>query len=156
MLENRMFPLPLRRGGEAPAGLRLDSREASSKRRLRPRIVPGKSGESLLIQAIRHEDGLAMPPKKPRLSEEIDHTSRNGWTSAAPIAGRVAQPSFSATIQKSPIALGVPAGQEARSTAGPGSRLGSHNPIDAFILSKLEERRWHPSRRRTQPIGSVA
>ena len=31
--------------------------------------MPGKVGESLLIQAIRHEDGLAMPPKKPKLAE---------------------------------------------------------------------------------------
>src|SRR4051794_30509778 len=47
-------------------GLRLDSRE----RLLEggdsgPAVVPGKSGESLLIHALRHEDGLAMPPKKP-------------------------------------------------------------------------------------------
>src|SRR5438270_13094568 len=52
-------------------GLRLDSRE----RLLEggdsgPAIVPGQSGESLLIHAIRHEDGLAMPPKKPRLPEQ--------------------------------------------------------------------------------------
>src|SRR6516225_6825102 len=49
-------------------GLRLDSRD----RLLEggdsgPAVVPGKSGGSLLIHALRHEDGLAMPPKKPRL-----------------------------------------------------------------------------------------
>src|SRR4051794_40883159 len=34
-----------------------------------PAVVPGKSDESLLIRAIRHEDGLEMPPKKPLLPE---------------------------------------------------------------------------------------
>src|SRR5215472_2680417 len=51
-------------------GLRLDSREAMlAGGDSGPAVVPGKPGESLLIQAIRHQDGLAMPPKKPRLTE---------------------------------------------------------------------------------------
>ena len=66
-----------------------------------PAIVAGKSGESLLIQAIRHEDGLEMPPKKPRLSEEIV-TDIAKWVDLGapyPAAG-VTQPSFSSTIQQ--------------------------------------------------------
>lgn len=53
-------------------GLRLDVREAILEGGdSGPAVVPGKSEESLLIQAIRHEDGLAMPPKKPKLSDQI-------------------------------------------------------------------------------------
>ena len=36
-----------------------------------PAVVPGKSSESLLVQALRHEDGLEMPPKAPRLADEV-------------------------------------------------------------------------------------
>ena len=51
-------------------GLRLDSREALlDGGDTGPAVVPGEPGESLLIQAIRHEDGLEMPPKKPKLAE---------------------------------------------------------------------------------------
>src|SRR5690242_20073253 len=35
-----------------------------------PAVVPGDIGESLLIQAIRHEDGLEMPAKKPKLPDQ--------------------------------------------------------------------------------------
>src|SRR5262245_52930657 len=53
-------------------GLRLDSREAMLKGGDNgPAVVPNKSDESLLLQAIRHEGDLAMPPKKPRLSDEV-------------------------------------------------------------------------------------
>ena len=52
-------------------GLRLDSRELLLQGGdSGPAVEPGKAGESLLIQAIRHQDGMAMPPKKPRLSEQ--------------------------------------------------------------------------------------
>ncbi len=56
---------------EVKGGLRLDSRAVV----LRggdsgPAVVAKKNGESLLIQAIRHEGGLEMPPKKPKLSDK--------------------------------------------------------------------------------------
>src|SRR5437868_11156110 len=83
-------------------GLRLDARD----RMLEggdsgPAIVPGKSGESLLIRAIRHEDGLAMPPKKPRLPE---HTLADfeKWINAGapfPAAGE-SPPSDSSAMQQ--------------------------------------------------------
>jgi mono/diheme cytochrome c family protein len=56
-----------RQADEVQGGLRLDFKAGV----LRggdsgPAVVAGKSGESLLIQAIRHEGGMAMPPKKER------------------------------------------------------------------------------------------
>ncbi len=51
-------------------GLLLDSRAAMLKGGdTGPAVVPHKSDDSLLIQALRHEGGLAMPPKKPKLSD---------------------------------------------------------------------------------------
>ena len=46
------------------SGLRLDTRAGVLKGGdTGPAVVPKKLDESLLIQAIRHEDGLEMPPK---------------------------------------------------------------------------------------------
>ena len=36
-----------------------------------PALVPGKAGESLIVQALRHQDGLEMPPQKPRLPASV-------------------------------------------------------------------------------------
>jgi hypothetical protein len=128
------------------AGLRLDSREALLEGGdSGPAIVAGKSGESLLIHAIRHEDGMAMPPKKPRLSEAVVADFAKWVDLGAPYPPASAiQPSFSATIQQ---ARSHWAFQPVRKAVTPPVRDAAwlHNPIDAFILAKLEERRWHPS-----------
>ena len=57
---------------ELQGGLRLDSRPGT----LRggdsgPAVVSGKSAESLLIQAIRHEGDHEMPPDKPQLADAV-------------------------------------------------------------------------------------
>ncbi|MBI2681568.1 MAG: hypothetical protein HYX25_11260, partial [Candidatus Solibacter usitatus] len=55
---------------DVKGGLRLDSSAGVLKGGdSGPAIVPGKGGDSLLIQALRHEGGLAMPPKK-KLSDQ--------------------------------------------------------------------------------------
>src|SRR5690349_19780964 len=56
--------------GKASNSLRLDSREAILKGGdSGPAVELDDPEESLLIQAIRHEGGLEMPPKKPKLPE---------------------------------------------------------------------------------------
>ncbi len=56
---------------EVKGQLRLDTRVGIRKGgETGPAVVPGKPNESLLIQALRHEDGLEMPPKQ-KLSDEI-------------------------------------------------------------------------------------
>lgn len=67
VLKAQCYACHSRQAEEVTGGLRLDSRAAV----LRggdsgPAVVAGKSGESLLIRAIRHEGGMAMPPKKER------------------------------------------------------------------------------------------
>ncbi len=67
--ETKVRPLLIERchkchsGTMAKGGLRLDSREALLKGgETGPAIVSGKPDESLLIQAVRQQNGLAMPP----------------------------------------------------------------------------------------------
>lgn len=72
VLKAQCYSCHSRQADEVKGGLRLDFKAGV----LRggdsgPAVVAGKSGESLLIQAIRHEEGMAMPPKKPKLSNQI-------------------------------------------------------------------------------------
>jgi hypothetical protein len=127
-------------------GLRLDSREAALEGGdSGPAIVPGQAGESLLIRALRHEDGLAMPPKKPRLPETTI-TDFAKWIDAGATYSTMGE---SPTAGPSPI-------QQARShwAFRPVKKADSpvvadpawvKNPMDAFILAKLEARRWRPA-----------
>src|SRR4051812_21431550 len=69
--ERRVRPLLIERchkchaAARTKGGLRLDSREAVLKGgETGPAVVPGKPDESLLIQAVRHRDGLTMPPNE--------------------------------------------------------------------------------------------
>lgn len=58
-------------GGDEPeAGLSLMSREAVLKGGEQgPAAVPGEPGESLILTAIEHRDGMKMPPKGKRLDQ---------------------------------------------------------------------------------------
>jgi hypothetical protein len=125
-------------------GLLLDSRAGMLKGGdSGPAVVPSKSDESLLIQAIRHEGDLAMPPKKPKLSDDV-------------IAGFVKW-----------IDLGAPGAPEGKGTTGVVTAAARRhwafqpvkkaappvvaktpwirNEIDTFVLAKLEERAWQPA-----------
>ncbi|MGE3777510.1 MAG: alpha/beta fold hydrolase [Pirellulaceae bacterium] len=57
---------------EVKGGLALDTREGIRKGGdSGPAVVPGDASASLLIAAIRHEDGLEMPPKAKLTDEQI-------------------------------------------------------------------------------------
>jgi hypothetical protein len=127
-------------------GLRLDSREAMLEGGdSGPAIVPGQSGESPLIQAIRHEDGLAMPPKKPKLSAETIADFAK-WVDAGATypAAADGRPTDASPIQE---ARSHWAFQPVKKTSPPrvNDSAWVRNPIDAFILAKLEEHRWQPA-----------
>ena len=127
-------------------GLRLDSRDRILEGGdSGPAVVPGKSGESLLIHALRHEDGLAMPPKKPRLPEQTIADFETWINAGAPFSTATdSPPSDSSSVQQArthwafqPVRKLVP--PPVHDAAWP------RNPIDAFILARLEQRRWQPS-----------
>ena len=125
------------------SGLLLDSRASLLQGGdVGPAVVPGASKESPLIQALRHEEGLEMPPKKPRLP--------------APVIADFVQW----------VDMGAPYGTEEKVTGGKSEDPRRHwsfqpvrpvsppsvrdaawlkSPIDAFILAALEAKGWRPA-----------
>jgi mono/diheme cytochrome c family protein len=129
-------------------GLRLDSRGGVlAGGDSGPAIEPGDPANSLLIQAIRHEEGLAMPPKQPKLADTTIAAFET-WVRAGAPDPRTA--SAAATGEAPGIS------EEARRhwafqpvrKAGPPTvkdQAWVTNPVDAFILARLEERGWRPA-----------
>jgi hypothetical protein len=127
---------------EVKGGLRLDSPAALRRGGdSGPAVVPGQSGESLLILALRHEDGLAMPPKKPRLPDStIADFVR--WVDQGAPDPRSEPAGATADDPRQHWAF-----QPVRKPVPPPVRDASWvlNPLDAFILARLEERNWPPA-----------
>lgn len=72
VLKSQCFDCHSKSAKEVQGGLRLDSASASRRGgESGPAVVPGKVSESLLIQAMRHESGLEMPPRKSKLSDAV-------------------------------------------------------------------------------------
>jgi len=127
-------------------GLRLDSREAMLRGGdTGPAVVPGKSSESLLVQALRHEGGLEMPPKASALSGEVVARFVKWIDDGAP-----------APAAGSATAAVVPGPGDARKhwafqpVTWPvppvvNDRSWPLTPVDTFVLAKLEERGWSPA-----------
>lgn len=126
------------------SGLRLDSRATSLRGGdTGPAVVPGASKESLLIQALRHEDGLEMPPKKPRLPASVIADFVRWVDMGAPYATEDA-------AAKGPDPEDPRkhwAFQPVRTVTPPTVRDAAwlKTPIDAFILAPLESKGWTPA-----------
>src|SRR4051812_44774522 len=108
-----------------------------------PAIVPGDAKKSLLIQAIRHEGDLQMPPKKPKLSDDViaDFVKwvdmgapdpRAGAGSVAEIDWKKAREFWSFRPVTKPALPRVKDSSWART------------PIDLFVLEKLEGKGLRP------------
>ncbi|HEU5430577.1 MAG TPA: c-type cytochrome domain-containing protein, partial [Thermomicrobiales bacterium] len=105
--EKTIWPLLVERchkchtGNAAKGGLRLDSAEG-----LRvggdsgPAIAPGNVAESLLLRAVRHEDGLKMPPDGKLADAQI--AALTAWIEAGAV-----WPAAAATTPESPPAAAV-------------------------------------------------
>ena len=122
-------------------GLRLDSRDAMLRGGdTGPAVVPGKSGESLLIQAIRHEDGIEMPPKKPKLPESVVAAFVQWIDAGASAPADTAAPAHDDPRKHWAF-------QPVKRIAPPTVKISAwvETPIDAFILSALEARGWSPA-----------
>jgi mono/diheme cytochrome c family protein len=135
-------------------GLRLDSRAAVlAGGDSGPAVEPGDPANSLLVQAIRHEEGLAMPPKKPKLPDETI-AAFESWVRAgapdprtAPVAAVAEAPVFSEEARQhwsfQPVRKPMPPTVKDRAWVV--------NPVDTFILAKLEERGWRPAPPASRP-----
>ncbi|MCI0457530.1 MAG: PSD1 and planctomycete cytochrome C domain-containing protein [Gemmataceae bacterium] len=120
------------------AGLRLDSAELLRKGGLGgPGVVPGKSGESLLILAVRGLDGLTrMPQKALPLSEEQIRTLA-AWIDQGAKAPANEKPGAAGHWAfQPPVRPPLPTVKDEQSV---------RNPIDRFVLAQLEQAKVRPS-----------
>lgn len=119
-------------GGAAMAGLDLRTREGLLKGGSRgPSLVPGNANASLLIQAIRRNGALQMPPGKTGLKpEEVEMLVR--WVDAGAAWSKA-------------ISAGEPSWWSFKRVQRPAPPRGQANPIDAFIQAKLDEKKLKPA-----------
>lgn len=129
-------------------GLRVDSLAALLEGGdIGPAIVPGHPEKSLLISAIKHEGKLKMPKNKKLNRDEIDALTQ--WVKmGAPWPGG----SAAKTVKKGEFVISDKdrahwAYQPVKRPAVPGVKATNwvRNPIDAFILAKLEEKGLSPA-----------
>ena len=111
-----MRPVP--RAEEAAGGIALDSRAAAlAGGDSGPAVVPGKPDESLLIEAVRRQGDVKMPPDKPLTDPQIAALTR--WVElGAPWPASAAKPAETRPAAGRP--LGVPARDDPEAPGRPG------------------------------------
>lgn len=156
--ENQVRPVLLEHcapchGDEQEAGLRVDSLEGLLKGGdSGPALVPGDAASSLVVQAIRHQGGLEMPPDGPLKPQQID--ALVAWVNSGAYWPKP-RPSGSGSSELGP--------GEAPGDAASGAdhwafqpveeppiptpqRVGwARTAVDAFVLAKLETAGLAPS-----------
>ncbi len=124
------------------AGLKLDTHSARLKGGdSGPALVPGKPAESLLLQAIRHEDGMEMPPGKPRLAEKDIQAIRIWIEQGAPAPDEAA----TADAQSDPRRHWAFQPVKRPDLPDVARKDWPRGAIDRFILARLESKKWSPS-----------
>lgn len=131
---------------ELQGGLRLDSREAIRQGGDSGAAVsPGKPRESLLLNALRHQNGYEMPPKQPKLPDAMIANFEKWIELGAPDPregkphDREEWPPEARThwafqpVSRPPLAATKDSSW-------------SRTAVDAFVLQKLEARAWQPAR----------
>ena len=124
-------------GATPMSGLDLRQRDTILKGGKRgPAIVAGKPAESLLYRAVLRQGDLKMPPGKQALASEDVERLRSWIEAGAPWAA-----SSLATPESSWWAF-----RTLRGDVAPAVKKTSwiRNPIDKFILARLEEKGLHP------------
>jgi hypothetical protein len=139
-------------GGEAKikGGLRLTSREEILKGGdSGPAVVLDKPATSRFLQAIRYQDGLEMPPKGKLSDKDIAVLTR--WVNekipwGTAIAKAAAPGSNSPAGKVTPEGRAFWAYQPVHRPPVPAVKNGAwvRNPIDAFVLAKLEAKGLKP------------
>jgi len=131
-------------------GLRVDSRAGiRAGGGSGPAVVPGDLEASLLYQAIRGVDGVEPMPPKGKLPPEVVADFGRWIKMGAPDprvgqAGKVSTSSFASADPGDWWSL-RPLRRPATPTTPPARRAWAINPIDAFILAKLDEHGLEPS-----------
>ena len=126
-------------------GLLLDTRKGweSGGDSGQPAVVPGKPDESLLIQAVRHEDkDTAMPPKKPKLPDALI-ADLVEWVKMGAPDPRESELAEAKRGDKSWWSLQPLTHPQPPSPAGIPTEW-NQNPIDRFIFAKFAEKGLKP------------
>ena len=138
-------------GHKIKGGLRLDTRDGwQTGGDTGPAILPGKPDDSLLIKAISYHDrDLKMPPKQ-QLSDSDKAAFREWITSGAPDPRTDAGADVATAVLKKLDTSGAKAWwsfKPIRKPSVPAVKDASwpRNPIDHFILAKLEANKLTPS-----------
>ncbi len=124
-------------GAAKMSGLDMRDRDGLLKGGKRgPAIVPGSASESLLYQAVLRKGELQMPPGKSALAGDQVATLRAWIEEGAPWSGESAKSGVSGWWAfRKPLAPAIPA---------VGNAAWTRNPVDSFILSKLEAEKLDP------------
>lgn len=127
-------------------GLRLDSRDGWMRGGDRGATIhPGEPEKSLLIQAVRYKDSdLEMPPSKQLTKQEI--AVLETWIKRGSADPRIESATTISAAMSLEEAKKFWAFQPVKAPAVPkdaGDRW-SRNPIDAFVLAQLKQRRLTP------------
>ena len=149
--EKKIRPLLIERchkchaGSKVKGGLRLDSGAALLRGgESGPAVISGKPDESRLIQAVRHQEGLKMPPDGKLAEAQIAALAawvKAGahWPDSAPVT---LQPlnEFASRATFTPEEKNFWAYQSVRDSSPPAVKNEAwiKSPIDRFILAKLE------------------
>ncbi len=147
-------------GTKQKGGLRLDSRGALiSGGNSGPAIVPGKPGESILVDAINHGELFQMPPKSKLPAREIEvlttwvqNGAHWGYEATAPQAGaKVATPDLNSDKPSEMVKqrAGFWSFQPVRDVEPPPvqgeASTWARNGIDQFILDGLQRQKLQPA-----------
>jgi mono/diheme cytochrome c family protein len=130
------------------AGLRLDSAEAMREGGdIGPVVMPGDPDNSPLVEVVRYDSDIRMPPKGKLKEAEIDALTewvRRGavWPASPAAATASATSAAAATLSRDFWAF-----QPVRDPVPPAVRDDSwiRSPLDRFVLSQLEEAGLRPA-----------
>lgn len=132
--------------GKTKGGLALDTREGTLKGGdSGPAVVPGNLDKSVLIKAIRYTDSnLQMPPKGEKLSDQqiADFVTWVKMGAPDPRTGAAKGKYADASAKKTWWAFQPVKKQEPPAVQ---NKSWPANPVDNFILAKLEEKNLKPS-----------
>jgi mono/diheme cytochrome c family protein len=124
-------------GAARMSGLDLRQRETALQGGKRgPAIIPGKPDESVLYRAVARQGDLQMPPGKAALAPDDVAAVRSWIEAGAPWTAAAKGPDSSWWAFRKKLDAVPPPVKNAAWT---------RNPIDAFILSKLEEKGLRPA-----------
>ena len=147
LLIDRCYKCHSRDADKVKGGLMLDTREAwMNGGDSGAVIVPGKPDESLLIKAIRYEDeDLQMPPKGDKLSDQqiadLTEWIRRGAPDPRSLVAKGSSSAYGG-VGRAHWSF-QPVKKPAIPTVGNASWC--KNPIDAFVLAKLEANGMTPN-----------